>query len=136
MALTANGPTVPRVSSVSPAQQKNWPSEQQMIERLQNPAQRMSLKPTDLKGYGYSVRVNAARPILTNPQPANQRHVPMIGEGTWEIDGYRWQSALLDDLPSNMTLDTLKITLDQHAPEEAGGVGIKFTAKGKYYVVQ
>jgi hypothetical protein len=136
MALTANGPTVPKVASVSPAQQKDWPSEQQMIERLQTPAQRMSQKPTDLKDIGYSARIGAARPILTGPQPANQRHVPVIREGEWEIDGYRWQSALLDDLPSNMTLDTLNIALDQHAPAETGGVGIRFTAKGKYYVVQ
>jgi len=82
------------------------------------------------------VRLSPAQPLINTPPPANERHGPIIRAGTWEIDGYRWQAPLLARLPPDMALETLKVTLDTEAPEEMGKVGIKFVAKGKYYVVQ
>jgi hypothetical protein len=54
----------------------------------------------------------------------------MIRQGNWTIEGFRWQAPLLGRLPASMTLESLTVELwlkDQ--------VGIHFTAKGKYYVL-
>ncbi|WP_028231574.1 hypothetical protein [Paraburkholderia mimosarum] len=136
LALGARGPAVPEVAAVVAAQSKAWPGEQQLIDMLQTPAQQLSTRPFDLKSFGYRVRLSPAQPLINTPPPANERHGPLIRAGTWEIDGYRWQAPLLARLPPDMTLETLKVTLDTEAPEEMGKVGIKFVAKGKYYVVQ
>jgi cytochrome oxidase assembly protein ShyY1 len=52
-----------------------------------------------------------------------------VQRGTWQIDGYKWQSALLARLPDNMALDALDVELKED------GTGVHFTAKGKYYVL-
>ncbi|MGF6996661.1 hypothetical protein P3T25_005036 [Paraburkholderia sp. GAS32] len=134
--LTAQGPVAPKVDDVDQKEQEKWPTEQQFIDKLMSPVQRMATKETDLAGYGYAVQLGKSTPIFSTPQPAGQPHVSVIRQGTWEIDGYRWQSELLDDLPSNMTLESVTVSLDQMAPLEAGSVGIKFVAQGKYYVVR
>jgi hypothetical protein len=134
--LGARGPAVPRVPSVSPTQSRTWPGEQPLIEMLQTPAQRLSTKPVDLKSFGYMVRIEPARPLISIPPPAREHHGVLTREGKWEIDGYRWQAPLLERLPPNMTLDTLTVSLDTSAPEGTGKVGIKFVARGKYYVMQ
>jgi hypothetical protein len=134
--LTARGPAIPKVEAVDPKKAKNWPTEQQLTEMLQTPAQRMATAPNDLKVFGYNVQLSDSQPILAARQPSNEPHVAVIRQGNWEITGYRWQSELLDALPTNMRLESLKVSLDLNAPAEMGGVGIKFDAKGKYYVVQ
>ncbi|HKR43409.1 MAG TPA: hypothetical protein VJU59_27630, partial [Paraburkholderia sp.] len=115
---------------------KAWPDEQRLIEMLQTPPQRMSVKPLDLKSFGYEVKLELSHPLLASPPPAGERHRALLREGRWEIDGYRWQAPLLAALPPNMTLESLNVKLDTAAPEELGKVGIHFVAKGKYYVVQ
>lgn len=136
LSLTVRGPAIPKVSGVDPKSAKDWPSQQQLTDMLLTPEQRMATAGNDLNGFGYSVQLSESQPILAAQQPANEQRVPVIRQGNWEVIGYRWQSDLLDSLPSNMRLESLTITLDQNAPAAAGGVGIKFDAKGKYYVVQ
>lgn len=134
--LGARGPVVPEVATVVAGQSRAWPTEQQLIDLLQTPAQQLSTRPFELKSFGYSVQISASQPLINTPPPAKERHGPLIRAGTWEIDGYRWQAPLLERLPPNMTLQTLTVSLDTAAPEELGKVGIRFIAKGKYYVVQ
>jgi len=136
LALGARGPAVPDVAAVVAAQSKAWPGEQQLIDMLQTPAQQLSTRPFDIKSFGYTVRISPTQPLVNTPPPANEHHGPLIRAGTWEIDGYRWQAPLLTRLPPDMTLQTLTVSLDTAAAEELGKVGIKFVAKGKYYVVQ
>lgn len=134
--LAARGPVVPKVDAVSPTQRAQWPDEQTLIESLQTPAQRLSVKPVDLNSFGYVVRIEPTHALLSAPPPASEHHGALVREGKWEIDGYRWQAPLLEHLPADMTLETLEVKLDTSAPEELGKVGIHFVAKGKYYVVQ
>jgi hypothetical protein len=134
--LYARGPALPHTAVLGVAGMKTWPDEQHLIEMLQTPPQRMSVKPLDLKSFGYEVKLEPSHALIASPPPANERHRTLLREGRWEIDGYRWQAPLLAALPSNMTLESLNVTLDTAAPEELGKVGIHFVAKGKYYVVQ
>lgn len=134
--LDARGPAVPDVKAVRSADQQNWPDEQSLIKVLQTPPQRMSERPDTLKSFGYEVRLEPSHALISTPPPANEPHGPLIREGNWEIDGYRWQGPLLARLPANMTLETLEVKLDTAAPDELGKVGIHFVAKGKFYVVQ
>jgi len=134
--LEARGPAVPTVTSVLAAAHASWPDEQGLIKALQTPPQRMSELPDTLKSFGYVVLMEPSRALLSTPPPANEAHGPLIREGRWEIDGYRWQGPLLERLPPNMTLETLEVKLDTAAPDELGKVGIHFVAKGKFYVVQ
>ncbi|MCX5544670.1 hypothetical protein M3A49_35285 [Paraburkholderia sp. CNPSo 3076] len=134
--LYARGPALPRTATLGVTGMKAWPDEQRLIEMLQTPPQRMSVKPLDLKSFGYEVKLEPSHPLLASPPPAGERHSALLREGRWEIDGYRWQAPLLTALPPNMTLESLNVKLDTAAPEELGKVGIHFVAKGKYYVVQ
>jgi hypothetical protein len=134
--LDARGPAVPGVKAVLAAARASWPDEQSLIKALQTPPQRMSTQPEVLKSFGYEVHIEPSRALLSTPPPANEPHGPLIREGKWEIDGYRWQGTLLERLPPNMTLETLEVKLDTAAPDELGKVGIHFVAKGKFYVVQ
>ena len=136
MRLFARGPAIPTAESLSVARMKAWPDEQQLIEMLQTPPQRLSVTPLDLKSFGYVVRVEPSHSLLASPPPAGESHRALLREGKWEIDGYRWQAPLLAALPSNMVLESLGVKLDTAAPEELGKVGIHFVAKGKFYVVQ
>jgi hypothetical protein len=131
--LSAQGPAVPVVATVSAKDVKNWPDEQALIDMLQTPPQRLSVKPYEIDSYGYSVKLDPARPLLAVPpalvHAAKGKPLPMIRQGTWTIEGFRWQAPLLAQLPPSMTLENLTVELwlkDQ--------VGIHFTAKGKYYV--
>jgi hypothetical protein len=134
--LHARGPAVPTVQSVLPAARQDWPDEQSLIKVLLTPPQRMSTQPEVLRSFGYEVHIEPSRALLSTPPPANETHGSLIREGTWEIDGYRWQGPLLERLPANMTLETLEEKLDTAAPDELGKVGIHFVARGKFYVVQ
>ncbi|MEK6291470.1 MAG: hypothetical protein V4793_08790 [Paraburkholderia tropica] len=133
--LYARGPMLPRAANLSVADMKAWPDEQRLIEMLQTPPQRMSIKPLNLQSFGYEVKLEPSRALISEPPPRDERSRALLREGRWEIDGYRWQSPLLAALPSNMTLESLSVKLDTAAPEELGKVGIHFVAKGKYYVV-
>ncbi|WP_408288350.1 hypothetical protein [Paraburkholderia aspalathi] len=129
--LSTRGAAVPKVAAVRIDAAKSWPSEQALIDMLQTPAQKLSVKPFDLDSHGYEVRLQPAHPLV----PASSRTpgagaIPhMIREGTWQIDGYRWQAVLLSRLPPSMSLESLTVEL-----RTKGEVGIHFTAKGKYYV--
>jgi hypothetical protein len=142
--LGARGPAVPTVAFVTDRDEKSWAGEQALIDAVQTPTQKLSTKPYELVSYGYTVRIDQAAPLLTMPPGATgPRPAQMIRVGTWEINGFRWQSPLLAKLPSNMTLDSMTIDLklmDQGATRTPiGGAddqgGIHFTAKGKYYVL-
>jgi hypothetical protein len=142
--LTARGPVVPEVASVSNRDAANWPGAQAMIDLLQTPPQRLSTKPFELSSYGYTVKLDPAKPLLSVPPGVGSaRPRQMIEAGTWEINGYRWQVALLSRLPENMTLESMivELKLDEHgantnqANATTEQVGIHFTAKGKYYVL-
>jgi hypothetical protein len=146
--LSAQGPEVPKVSPVSMKDMKAWPSEQALIAVLQTPAQRLSTKPYELRSYGYKVTIDrdGAKPIISVPisERAATAKLHLLRQGSWQIDGYQWQAPLLAKLPSNMTLDSLSVTLKIN---EQGGTakradsdtalqsGVHFTAKGKYYVL-
>lgn len=134
--VDARGTAVPNVKGVLASARQDWPDEQSLIKVLQTPPQRMSIQPEVLKSFGYEVHLEPSRALLSTPPPVNEAHGPLIREGKWEIDGYRWQGPLLERLPSNMTLETLEVKLDTAAPDELGKVGIHFVARGKFYVVQ
>jgi hypothetical protein len=131
--LSAQGPVVPVVATVSARDVKNWPDEQALIDMLQTPPQRLSVKPYEIDSYGYSVKLDRPKPLLAvSPalaHPAKGKPLPMIRQGTWTIEGFRWQAPLLARLPPSMTLENLTVELWLKDK-----VGIHFTAKGKYYV--
>ncbi|WP_175772982.1 hypothetical protein [Paraburkholderia phenazinium] len=127
--LTIRGPAVPKVAPVTLASAKDWPAEQELIDLLQTPPQRLSMKAFDLDSHGYKVMLDEARPLLPAPPGPGESHGSLILEGKWEIDGYKWQAPLLERLPENMTLESLTVSL-----KTEGDVGIHFVAKGKYYV--
>lgn len=132
----ARGPQIPTVAFVAAQDQKAWLAEQGLIDALQTPPQKLSSKPFDLDSYGYTVHLDPPKPILAMPAGvAGERPAQMIREGTWEINGFRWQAPLLARLPSNMALDsiTVELKLAEQGSNNLGG--IHFTAKGKYYVL-
>lgn len=132
----ARGPQIPTVAVVAARDQKAWPTEQGLIDALQTPPQKLSSKPFDLDSYGYTVHLDPPKPLLAMPAGvAGERPTQMIREGTWEINGFRWQAPLLARLPSNMALDsiTVELKLAEQGSNNLGG--IHFTAKGKYYVL-
>ncbi|MDQ7979844.1 type 4b pilus protein PilO2 [Paraburkholderia sp. SARCC-3016] len=131
--LTMRGPGVPAVATVSAKNIKDWPDEQALIDMVQTPPQRLSVKPYEIDSHGYVVRLEPAKPLLAVPpalvRTAKGKAFPVIRQGNWKIEGFRWQAPLLARLPPSMTLESLSVELwlkDQ--------VGIHFTAKGKYYV--
>ena len=140
----ARGPEVPTVNSVTNRDDKSWPGEQALIDSVQTPPQRLSTKPFELDSYGYAVRIDQAAPLLSVPPGATgPRPAEMMRVGSWEISGFRWQWPLLAKLPSNMTLESMTIemklesggTTKKPNSEAEHQVGIHFTAKGKYYVL-
>ncbi|MFP3180617.1 hypothetical protein [Burkholderia sp. 4M9327F10] len=132
--LTTKGVAIPKVEGVRPADARNWPSLEEMKLLLQTPAQRLSVKAFELDSYGYRVAIEGTpRPLLA-VSPGEAHLGPVIRVGTWEIDGYRWQSPLLARLPPNMALESLTATLQTKAGKN-GTAGIRFVAKGKYYVL-
>jgi len=131
--LTMHGPGVPAVATVSLKDVKDWPGEQALIDMVQTPPQRLSVKSYEIDSHGYSVKLDPPKPLLAVPpafaRTAHGKAFPMIRQGAWKIEGFRWQAPLLARLPPSMTLESLTVELwlkDQ--------VGIHFTAKGKYYV--
>ncbi|SDR54348.1 Pilin accessory protein (PilO) [Paraburkholderia fungorum] len=128
--LKTRGPVIPPVPSVSSADESTWPSEQVLIELLQTPPQRLSQQPFELDSQGYTVLLQPSKPVLQDQTGAGPRPAHPMRQGDWQIDGFRWQAVLLTRLPSNMALDSLKVEYRVKDP-----VGIHFTAKGKYYVL-
>jgi hypothetical protein len=128
--LDTKGPAVPHVQKVSLAQSRRWPTAQALIKQLQTDPQRLSTKPDQLTSHGYVVTLQPPQRILARQPNAGEVTGPMVLAGDWTIDGYMWQSRLLQGLPENMSLDTLELELKED------GTGVHFTAKGKYYVLQ
>ncbi|OLL27789.1 hypothetical protein BTH42_31585 [Burkholderia sp. SRS-W-2-2016] len=128
--LKTRGPAIPVVAPVSSAGQEAWPSEQGLIEALQTPPQRLSQRPFELDSQGYIVLLQPSKPVMSDQSGAGPRPKRLMRVGDWQIDGFRWQSVLLSRLPANMAIDSLKVEYRMTEP-----VGIHFTAKGKYYVL-
>lgn len=145
LTLAARGAAVPHVAAVSLKNAAQWPPEQALIDLLQSPPQRMSTRPFEIRAYGYSVKLDEARPLLPLPVAGEVRGRPahLIRQGDWMIEGFRWQAPLLAKLPPNLTLDSLKVELRLNdgtgasKSNEQGDTpnGVHFTAKGKYYVL-
>lgn len=136
------GPDVPKVNAVTTRDAKGWPNEQTFIEMVQTPPQKLSKKTFEIDSYGYQVKLDLPRPLVTIPPGTlGQKPMHMIRVGTWEIHGYRWQAPLLARLPPNMGMDTIsvKLKLKDQAKKNNGDAdvqnGIQFIAKGKYYVL-
>ncbi|CAN7794858.1 hypothetical protein LJR267_009526 [Paraburkholderia hospita] len=136
------GPAVPKVNAVTVRDSKAWPNEQTFIEMVQTPPQKLSKKTFEIDSYGYQVKIDPSRPLVTiAPGTPGQKPAHMIRMGTWEIHGYRWQAPLLARLPSNMGLDSIDVKLklkDQAKKNNSDAdvqAGIQFIAKGKYYVL-
>ncbi|MDR5776873.1 MULTISPECIES: hypothetical protein [unclassified Caballeronia] len=127
--LTTRGPEVTVAERVALAQQKTWPNQQALIKALQTDPQKLSTKPDTLDSHGYVVDIKPAERLIPRQPMAGEVQGPLVQRGTWQIDGYKWQSALLARLPDNMALDTLDVELKED------GTGVHFTAKGKYYVL-
>ncbi|MFL9876511.1 hypothetical protein [Paraburkholderia megapolitana] len=130
LSLTTRGPAVPKVPAIALARSKQWLNEQQLIETLQTPPQRLSVKALDLDSHGYTVRLDPPARVLSAPPAPGDRHGRLVLQGNWEIDGFRWQAPLLAALPENMALDSITVSLLAQ-----GAAGIHFAAKGKYYVL-
>jgi hypothetical protein len=128
--LQTKGPAVPHVQKVVLTQAKQWPTAQALIKQLQTDPQRLSTKPDQLSSHGYVVTLRPPQRILARQPMAGDVAGPIVQAGDWAIDGYMWQSRLLEKLPANMSLDTLELELKED------GTGVHFTAKGKYYVLQ
>ncbi|KVR93234.1 type 4b pilus protein PilO2 [Burkholderia vietnamiensis] len=145
LTLAARGAAVPHVAAVSLKDAAQWPSEQALIDLLQSPPQRMSTRPFEIRAYGYSVKLDEAKPLLPLPVAGEVRGrvAHLIRQGDWTIEGFRWQAPLLAKLPPNLTLDSLKVELRVNdgtgasKSNEQGDTpnGVHFTAKGKYYVL-
>jgi hypothetical protein len=127
--LTTRGPEVSVGERVALAQAKAWPTQQALIKVLQTDPQRLSSKPETLESHGYVVDIKPAERLIPRQPMAGEVQGPIVQRGTWQIDGYKWQSALVARLPDNMALDTLDVDLKDD------GTGVHFTAKGKYYVL-
>ncbi|KNH04978.1 hypothetical protein BRCH_00773c [Candidatus Burkholderia brachyanthoides] len=127
--LTTRGPEVSVAERVALAQQKTWPTQQALIKALQTDPQKLSTKPDTLDSHGYVVDIKPAERLIPRQPMAGEVQGPLVQRGTWQIDGYKWQSALLARLPDNMALDTLDVELKED------GTGVHSTAKGKYYVL-
>lgn len=139
---SGRGPDVPKVSAVTTRDSKGWPNEQTFIEMVQTPPQKLSKKTFEIDSYGYQVKLDLPRPLVTiAPGTPGQKPMHMIRVGTWEIRGYRWQAPLLARLPPNMGMDTISVKLklkDQAKKNNSDAdvqAGIQFIAKGKYYVL-
>lgn len=128
--LKTKGPDVPHVQKVSLAQSRQWPTAQALIKQLQTDPQRLSTKPDALMSHGYVVTLRPPQRILARQPNAGDVAGPIVLAGDWTIDGYMWQSRLLQSLPENMSLDSIELALKED------GTGVHFTAKGKYYVLQ
>lgn len=127
--LTTRGPEVSVAERVALAQAKEWPTQQALIKALQTDPQRLSSKPETLDSHGYVVDIKPAERLIPRQPMAGEVQGPLVQRGTWQIDGYKWQSALISRLPDNMALDTLDVDMKDD------GTGVHFTAKGKYYVL-
>ena len=127
--LTTRGPQVTVAERVALADSKSWPTQQALIKALQTDPQRLSTKPDTLDSHGYVVDIKPAERLIARQPMAGEVQGPLVQRGTWQIDGYKWQSALLARLPDNMALDALDVELKED------GTGVHFTAKGKYYVL-
>lgn len=121
--LTTRGPQVSVTERVVLAQQKSWPTQQALIEALQTDPQKLSIKPDTLDNHGYVVDIKQAERLIARQPMAGEVQGPLVQRGTWQIDGYKWQSALLARLPDNMALDNLDVELKED------GTGVHFTAK-------
>lgn len=141
LTLTSRGAAVPAVASLAQSESATWPSAQAFIDQLQTPPQRMSAQPYELRSYGYTVSLGEARPLIA--MSGGGAHVGrLIKQGEWTIEGFRWQSPLLEKLPRNMALESLKVELrlkEGVGPTTSSDTGdspygVHFTAKGKYYV--
>ncbi|MDR5826006.1 hypothetical protein [Caballeronia sp. LZ043] len=127
--LTTRGPEVTVPERVALAEAKSWPTQQALIKALQTDPQKLSTKPDTLDSHGYVVDIKPAERLIARQPVAGEIQGPLVQRGSWQIDGYKWQSALLARLPDNMALDTLDIDLKED------GTGVHFTARGKYYVL-
>jgi hypothetical protein len=127
--LTTRGPQVTVAERVALADAKSWPTPQALIKALQTDPQKLSTKPDTLDSHGYVVDIKPAERLIARQPMAGEVQGPLVQRGTWQIDGYKWQSALLARLPDNVALDTLDVELKED------GTGVHFTAKGKYYVL-
>lgn len=141
LTLTSRGAAVPTVARLVESESSKWPTAQAFIEQLQTPPQRMSAQTYELHSYGYTVTIEEARPLIAVAGAGT--HVGrVIKQGDWTIDGFRWQSPLLEKLPPNMALESLQVQLrlkEGVAPTTSSDTGdspygVHFTAKGKYYV--
>jgi hypothetical protein len=127
--LDTRGPNVAAVQRVALADQKTWPTRQALIKALQTDPQKLSVNPETLDSHGYKVDIKEPERLLLRQPLPGEVQGPIVQRGDWTIDGYKWQSALLQRLPSSMALDSLKVELKED------GTGVHFTAKGKYYVL-
>lgn len=128
--LDTRGPDIPVVARVALNEQKTWPTRQALIKALQTDPQKLSVNPETLDSHGYTVDIKEPESLLARQPLPGEVHGPLVQRGGWEINGYKWQSALLERLPSNMALETLDVELKED------GTGVHFTAKGKYYVLK
>jgi hypothetical protein len=128
--LQVKGPAVPHVEKLALAGEKRWPTAQALIKQLQTDPQRLSTKPDQLMSHGYVVTLRPPQRLLARQPNAGEISGPILQAGDWTIEGYMWQSRLLEKLPENMALDSLELDLKDD------GSGVHFTAKGKYYVLQ
>ncbi|SAK57445.1 hypothetical protein AWB76_02451 [Caballeronia temeraria] len=127
--LTTKGPEADIVQRVALADAKSWPTQQALIKALQTEPQKLSTTPETLSSHGYVVDIKPAERLISRQPMAGEVQGPLVQRGAWQIDGYKWQSALLTRLPDNMALESLDIQLKDD------GTGVHFTAKGKYYVL-
>ncbi|RZF24311.1 hypothetical protein EVC45_39520 [Paraburkholderia sp. UYCP14C] len=128
--LQVKGPAVPHEQKLSLAGEKQWPTAQSLIKQLQTDPQRLSTKPDQLMSHGYVVTLRPPQRLLARQPNPGEISGQLLQAGDWTIEGYMWQSRLLEKLPENMALDSLDLDLKDD------GSGAHFTAKGKYYVLQ
>lgn len=138
-ALGTTGPNARPSALVPINQHQKWMTWEQLKETLQQPAQLLSKKPDTIDSFGYKVTLAEPRNLLL-PVPLALK-TPLVRVGTWQIDGFKWQMRLLQNLPPNMVLTKLTVQLRIPASQTGGVVsngepqaGLHFHAEGKFYV--
>jgi len=126
--LVTRGPTVSRSSMRGIDATQHWPTWSEFKKVVVIPEQRLSTKPTQIDSFGYKVTLHEPVDLVGHPPPLTQRlSQPTVKVGDFMIEGYRWQTRLLEALPTNMVLKKMTIKL--------GNGGVKFIAEGSFYVV-
>jgi hypothetical protein len=138
--LSTSGPSARDTALVKIDPRQKWLTWEELKRTLLVPAQRLSKSPDRIDSYGYKVTLHDPTNLLGGPPPSKEANHKYVRIGTWQIDGFKWQMKLLEQLPSNMAIDSITIELRVGSVKGAqvgdlADRGVHFHAEGKFYVI-